>query len=99
MNVLAQFVVTLAAVILGLPVARILDNEARRRLRERRHEQLKRAVIAELISRGVDVAAVDLMQVTHDVPPRVTPERVKQIVDQVQGWMKATQQQEHPDAE
>jgi hypothetical protein len=98
MNALAQFFVTLAAVIVGLPIARLLDIAAREYIRRRRHEQLEKAVIAELISRGVDVSHVNLQQLSRNIPPRVTPEYVKQMVDQIEGWMKmTTEQEERPD--
>lgn len=85
--------------IVGLPIAREIDGRWRDWLRHRRHAVLERAVIAELISRGIDVAQVDLQQLSHNVPPRVTPQRVKDIVDRIEGWMRFTAtQEETPDA-
>lgn len=96
MRLLTEFFVVLAAVIVGLPIAREIDNRWREWLRKRRHEVIERAVIAELISRGIDVAAVNLQQLSRDIPPRATPEYIKHMVDQIEGWMRATSQQEEP---
>ncbi len=94
-----EYLLMVSAVVVGVPIARVLDITTRMWLRQRRRAQRERAVVAELISRGIDVASVDLQQMSANVPPRVTPTVVKRMADQLEGFMRFVQaRQQRPDA-
>jgi hypothetical protein len=54
-------------------------------------------VAAELLSRGVTFDSMELSTLGGDVPPRVTPEVVKNVADRCELFMRAVHREEHPD--
>ncbi len=80
----------MVSVVVGVPIARVLDITTRMWLRQRRRAQLERAVVAELISRGIDVASVDLQQMSANVA-RVTRRSSSAWRDQLEGFMRFVQ--------